>query len=164
MYDARHALSGVGRVVWPILGPLLAMAILFPVVVLVAWLWNLAGLQTPRIDMPSIDLPEIALPNVGVPGWLRAIGDILGAAFSLLGAVGKYVVLAGAVFFGVRRTQAVRRQRRSAEEIGRAELERRMAVALTLVEARARAHAASTIGDASLEHARPDDRSSRQCG
>ncbi|MDP8909927.1 MAG: hypothetical protein M3N47_12610 [Chloroflexota bacterium] len=156
LYDARHALSGIGRALWPLIGPLLAMLIVLPVVLLLAWLWDLLGLQAPSVDVPSVDLPDIAFPSIAVPGWLRAIADIVGAGLSLLGAVAKYVVLAGAAIFGVRRTQAVRRQRKAAEKLGRTELARRMAVALAVIEAHARAHDASVVGDASLDHSEPE--------
>lgn len=150
LYDARHALGAVGRAVWPLIGPLLAMVIVVPVVFLLAWLWDLLGLEVPAIDLPSIDLPDIALPTLGAPAWLRAIGDTLGAALSLLGPAAKYVVLVGAAIIGVRRTRAVRRQRKAAEELGRAELARRLAVALTAVEARVCEQDAITVGGASL--------------
>ena len=122
LYDARHAASGIGPVVWPILGPLLAMIVLFPIVVVLAWLWDLSGLQAPSVGLPSVDVPDIPWPTVTAPGWLQAVGEVLAAVLSVVGPAAKYVVLAGAVIFGVRRTQAVRRRRTAAAALGRTEL------------------------------------------
>jgi hypothetical protein len=57
----------------------------------------------------------------------------------------------------VRRTRQVRRRRTAAEQIGRPELLRRLAVALGRAEARARSQGASTLGEASVrDDAQPD--------
>ncbi len=44
----------------------------------------------------------------------------------------------------------------AAEKLGRTELVRRMAVALSAVEVRARAHDPTTVAGASLEHAQAE--------
>lgn len=58
----------------------------------------------------------------------------------------KYVAIAVAIFFGVRRTQSTRRQRAEAERLGRAELVRRLVIALGAVEAVARERDAGVVG------------------
>ena len=109
----------------------------------------------PSIDLPSVDLPAIPFPDITVPGWLRTIGSAIGAVLSVLGFVAKYVVIALAVVLGVYRTRQVRRKRAAAERLGRPELLRRLAVALSAVEATARARGAATLGDASVEDPEP---------
>jgi hypothetical protein len=148
LYDARHAATGIGRALWPLLGPLLAALIVLPVVAVLAALIALLGLHAPSIDLPSVDLPAIPFPDITAPGWLRAIGDAVGAVLSVLGVVAKYVVIALAVVLGIYRTRQVRRKRTAAERIGRPELLRRLAVALRAAEATARARGATTLGDA----------------
>lgn len=156
LYDARHAATGIGRAVWPLLGPLLAALILLPVVALLAGLVALLGLTAPSIDLPAVDLPEIPFPNITAPSWLRAIGDAVGAVLSVLGDVAKYLLLAGAVVLGVHRTREVRHKRTAAEQVGRSELLRRLAIGLSAVEARARSQAATTVGDTSDGRAEPE--------
>jgi len=74
----------------------------------------------------------------------------------VLGTAATYLVLAGAVIFGVRRTREVRRKRTAAEQVGRSELLRRLAVALSAAEASARAQGATTMADASARDAGPE--------
>lgn len=141
LYDARHAAQGLSRAVWPLLGPLLTALVVVPILALLAWLVAQLGLEAPSIDLPSVDLPEVPFPDVTAPGWLRAIGEALGT----LGAASKYLVIAGAVVLGVRRTRSTRRQRAEAERLGRVELLRRLAVALGAVEAVARQRGGGTV-------------------
>jgi hypothetical protein len=155
LYDARHAATGIGRALWPLLGPLLTALIVLPVVAVLAALVALLGLHAPSIDLPSIDLPAIPFPDITAPGWLRAIGAAIGAVLSVLGVVAKYVVIALAVVLGIQRTRKVRCQRTAAEQLGRPELLRRLAVALSAVEATARARGAATLGEASAEDPEP---------
>lgn len=145
LYDARHAAQGLSRAVWPLLGPLLTALVVVPILALLAWLVAQLGLEAPSIDLPSVDLPEVPFPDVTAPGWLRAIGEALGTVFSVLGAASKYLVIAGAVVLGVRRTRSTRRQRAEAERLGRVELLRRLAVALGAVEAVARQRGGGTV-------------------
>jgi len=70
LYDMRHAATGIGRALWPLLGPLLAALILLPLIALLAWLVALLGLEAPSIDLPSVDLPDIPLPDITAPAWL----------------------------------------------------------------------------------------------
>lgn len=159
LYDARHAARGMGRAVWPLLGPLLAALIVVPIVALLAALVALLGLSAPSIDLPSVDLPAIPFPDVAAPGWLRAIGQALGAVISVIGVVAKYAFIAVAVVVGLRRTQTTRRRRAHAERLGRHELWRRLAVTLRAVHAVAREREASTVGAAATERgARPSAR------
>jgi hypothetical protein len=155
LYDARYAATGIGRALWPLLGPLLTALIVLPIVAVLAALVALLGLHAPSIDLPSVDLPRIPFPDITVPGWLRAIGGAIGAVLSVLGFVAKYVVIALAVILGIHRTRQVRRKRTAAEQLGRPELLRRLAVALSAVEASARAPGAMTLGEASVEDAKP---------
>jgi hypothetical protein len=155
LYDARHAATGIGRALWPLLGPLLAALIVLPIVAVLAALVALLGLHAPSIDLPSVDLPAIPFPDITAPGWLRAIGSAIGAVLSVLGFVAKYAVLVLAVVLGIHRTRQVRRRRTAAEQLGRPELLRRLAVALSAVEATARARGATTLGEASVEDAKP---------
>ena len=62
------------------------------------------------------------------------------------------------VILGVRRTRELRRKRTAAEQVGRAELLRRLAVALSSVEATARAQRATTIREAFDESRAPPAR------
>ena len=89
LYDARHGVSGISRLLWPLIGPLLAVLILYPLVVLLVWLVGLLDLRAPVIDLPSINLPDIPFPSVTTPGWLRAVGDAVGAVWSVLGPAAK---------------------------------------------------------------------------
>lgn len=138
----------MSRALWPLIGPLLTALIVVPIFALLAGLAALLGLVAPSIDLPSVDLPDLPLPDVTAPGWLRVIGDALDAVFSVVGPPLKYVAIAVAIFFGVRRTQSTRRQRAEAEQLGRAELLRRLAVALGAVEAVARERDAGVVGGA----------------
>jgi hypothetical protein len=149
LYDARHAATGIGRALWPLVGPLLVALIVVPIVAVLAALVALLGIHAPSIDLPSVDLPDIPFPHITAPGWLRAIGDAIGAALSVLGPVAKYAALAAAVVIGLRRTRQVRRKRAEAEQLGRRELLRRLAVVLAAAEAGARARGATTVGAAS---------------
>jgi hypothetical protein len=155
LYDARYAATGIGRALWPLLGPLLAALIVLPIVAVLAALVALLGLHAPSIDLPSVDLPSIPFPDITVPGWLRAVGSAIGAVLSVLGFVAKYAVLVLAVVLGIYRTRQVRRKRAAAERLGRPELLRRLAVALSAVEATARARGAATLGEASVEDPEP---------
>lgn len=143
LYDARHAATGVGQALWPFVGPLLAALILLPIVALLA-----ALVAVLDIDLPPIDLPAIPLPDVSAPGWLRAIGDAVGAVFAAVASVAHYVVIACAVALGLHRTRAARRRRIAAEQVGRDELLRRLATALRAAEARALHVGATSVGDA----------------
>jgi hypothetical protein len=154
LYDARHAATGIGRALWPLVGPLLAALIVVPTVALLAALVALLGIHAPSIHLPSVHLPDISLPHVTAPGWLRAVGHVIGAVLSVLAPVLKYGALAAAVVIGLRRTRRVRRERAEAERVGRRELLRRLAVVLAAAEARARARDAATVGAASARDAR----------
>jgi hypothetical protein len=153
VYDARHAATGIGHALWPLVGPLLAALIVLPIVAVLAALVAVLDLHVPSIDLPSVDLPAIPFPDITAPGWLRAIGSALGAVLSPLAFVGKYVAIAIAVVLGIRRTRQVRRRRTAAEQLGRPELLRRLAIALGGVEAIARARGATTLGEASVREA-----------
>lgn len=85
LYDARHAATGIGRALAPLLGPLLTALIVLPVLALLAGLVALLGLQAPSIDLPSVNLPDIPFPDITAPGWLRAIGDAIGAVYRCSG-------------------------------------------------------------------------------
>lgn len=156
VYDARHAATGIGHALWPLVGPLLAALIVLPIVAVLAALVAVLDLHVPSIDLPSVDLPAIPFPDITAPGWLRAIGSALGAVFSALAFVAKYVAIAIAVVLGVYRTRQVRRRRTEAEQVGRPELLRRLTVALGGVEATARARGATTLGEASVRDAEAD--------
>lgn len=149
LYDARHAVTGIGRALWPLVGPLLAALIIVPIVALLAALVALLGIHAPSIDLPAVDLPDIPFPHITAPGWLRAIGDAVVAVLSVVGPVLTYGGLAAAVVIGLRRTRQVRRKRAEAEQLGRRELLRRLAVVLAAAEAGARARDATTVGAAS---------------
>jgi hypothetical protein len=158
LYDARHAARGFGHVLWPLLGPLLAALVLLPVFALLVLLWTLLGLEAPSIDLPDLpDLPDIPFPEVTVPGWLQAIGDALGAAAEAFWDSARYIAIALAVGLGVYQTRAVRRRRAAAEQIGRPELLRRLAVTLGAVAARATARGAVTLADVRCEQRREED-------
>jgi hypothetical protein len=150
LYDARHAATGIGRALWPLVGPLLAALIVLPIVALLAALAALLGLHAPSIDLPSVDLPDIPLPDVTAPAWLRAVGAAIAAALAAFGSVAHYLVVVFAVILGVLRTREVRRKRTAAEQVGRPELMRRLAVALRAAEASARACGATTMAQASV--------------
>jgi len=64
----------------------------------------------------------------------------------VVGPALKYVAIAVAIFFGVRRTQSTCRRRAEAERLGRAELVRRLVIALGAVEAVARERDAGVVG------------------
>lgn len=133
LYDARYAAQGIARVVWPLVGPVLTA----PILLLLAALAQALGLEAPAIDLPSIDLPSIDAPDITAPGWLRAIGDVLAL-------LSQYLFAAVVVILGIRRTIKVRRKRIQAEQLGRQELLRRLAIALSNIEATARARGAGT--------------------
>jgi hypothetical protein len=156
LYDARHAATGISRALWPLLGPLLTALILLPIVALLAGLVALLGLHAPSIDLPAVDLPDIPFPDITAPGWLRAIGDAVGAVLSVVATAAKYLVPVGLAILGVRRTREVRRKRIAAEQVGRPELLRRLATTLRAVEVTARAQGAATTGDASVRAAEPE--------
>lgn len=155
LYDARHALGGFGRVLWPLVAPLLAGLIVLPFAALYL-LGSLLDLQAPSIDLPSIDLPDVPLPSVTAPGWLRAIGDVIGACFSVLTAIAPYAVAVLAVILGVHQTRDARRRRIAAEQLGRPELLRRLAVTLRALEGRADARRATTLGGLCDDEPRPE--------
>lgn len=150
LYDARHAATGMGRALWPLLGPLLMALVLLPIIAVLAALVAVLDLQAPSIDLPAVDLPSIPFPDVEAPGWLRAVGDALAAVFSVIGPAAKYIALACAAILGVHKTREVRRKRTAAEQIGRAELLRRLAVTLGAVESSARAQGAATVAQAAV--------------
>jgi len=142
LYDARYAAQGIARVVWPLVGPVLTGLLVAPILLLLAALAQALGLEAPAIDLPSIDLPSIDAPdipdpNITAPGWLRAIGDVLAL-------LSQYLFAAVVVILGIRRTIEVRRKRIQAEQLGRQELLRRLAIALSNTEATARARGAGT--------------------
>ncbi|WP_354702146.1 hypothetical protein DSM112329_02499 [Paraconexibacter sp. AEG42_29] len=137
LYDLRHAAEGVGRVVWPVLGPLLAALVLLPLLAFLAGLWALLGVAGLQFSPPSIPWPSIPWPSITAPGWLRSIGDALGAVLSVVLAVGKYVALTALLVAGIAQTVTARRRRAAAEAIGREELLRRLATGLTRVRDRA---------------------------
>jgi hypothetical protein len=154
LYDARHAATGIGRALWPLVGPLLAALVVVPIVALLAALVALLGIRAPSIDLPSVDLPDVPFPHLTAPGWLRAIGDAVGAFLSVVGPVARYVVLAAAVIIGVRRTRQVRRRRTAAEQIGRPELLRRAGGRPSAAPSPRPRAGASTLGEASVrDHA-----------
>jgi hypothetical protein len=72
LYDARHADTGVGRALWPLVGPLLAALIVLPIVALLAALVALLGLHAPSIDL--------AAGQVGRRELLRGLAVVLAAA------------------------------------------------------------------------------------
>lgn len=142
LYDTRYAAQGIARVVWPLVGPVLTGLLVAPILLLLAALAQALGLEAPAIDLPSIDLPSIDAPdipdpNITAPGWLRAIGDVLAL-------LSQYLFAAVVVILGIRRTITVRRKRIQAEQLGRQELLRRLAIALSNIEATARARGAGT--------------------
>jgi hypothetical protein len=147
LYDGRHAAAGVGRLLWPMIGPILMALVILPVVAVLAGLVYalLALLGALGVEPPSVDLPTIPLPDVTAPGWLRWLGRALSDA---LGPVARVLVVVGAVVYGIHRTRSARRTRREAEALGRTELVRRLTVALAATERRAREAGAPTVGDA----------------
>ena len=148
LYEARYAAKGLGHVLWTLLGPLLLALIVVPVVALLAALVGSLGLKAPSIDLPSLEMPRFPTPNITAPDWLQAIGEAIGAALSVLASATKYIVAVVILILGVRRTRKMRRKRTAAEQLGRAELLRRLAVTLSSVEATARAQRTTTIGEA----------------
>jgi hypothetical protein len=147
LYDSRYAATGIGRALWPLIGPLLTMLVVLPIVAALAALVALLGLHAPSIDLPSVDLPAVPFPDITAPGWLRAIGHAIGEALSVLVDISKYAVIALGVILGVRRTRTIRRRRLAAEQLGRPELLRRLATALRAAEATARERGATTAGE-----------------
>lgn len=143
LYDARHAARGLGRVLGPLLGPLLMALLVLPVLALLGGLIAPLGLKAPSIGLPSVELPRIT-----PPGWLRAIGDAIGTALSVLAPVTMYMVPVVVLILGVRRTREARRERAAADQAGRAELLQRLTVVLCTVEAAALAEGATTVRDA----------------
>lgn len=156
LYDSRHAVEGVGRLVWPLVGPIVA-AVLFalvvaPIIALLAGLialLHLAGLTLPRL--PDVDLP--GLPDVHLPGWLRSVLDAVGdVVSSIAGALAdasevlKWPIIVALVIAGLFRSRAAMRRRAEAEAIGEAELRRRLLARLSAVEAKARAADGETVG------------------
>ncbi|MEJ7798425.1 MAG: hypothetical protein WKF42_08005 [Solirubrobacteraceae bacterium] len=121
---------------------------MLPIVALLAGIVALLSLVAPPIDLPSVDLPSVRFPDITPPGWLRAIAGAVAWVFGLLADASRYVVPALLLMLGVRRTREVRRKRREAEQIGRTELMRRLAVVLGTVEATTRRQHAATISDA----------------
>jgi hypothetical protein len=154
LYDARHAATGIGRAMWPLVGPVLMALLVLPILAVLAALVAMLHLHAPSVDLPAVDLPSIPLPDVDAPAWLTAVGHAIAAFFSVVGTASRYVVLALAAILGVRRTREVRRKRTAAERIGRPELLRRLAVTLSTVEARARAQNAATVRAASVREDR----------
>ena len=87
------------------------MVVVVPLLLVLALLWRLLGLELPRVAVPSIDLPDVAWPHIAVPAWVEAIGSVIGSLLALLLDAAKPLVLSLAVLFGVHRTGVVRRQR-----------------------------------------------------
>jgi len=148
LYDARYAAQGIARAVGPLVSPMLIGLVVAPILLLLAALAQALGLKAPAIDLPSIalpsiDTPDIPAPNITAPGWLRVIGDVLDL-------LGQYLFAAVIVILGIRRTVKLRRKRIQAEQLGRRELLRRLAVALGNIEATARARGAGTARVASV--------------
>ncbi len=155
LYDGRHAAAGIGRLLWPLIGPLLAALVLLPVVAVLAGLVYalLALLGALGVEPPRVDVPTIPLPDVSAPGWLRWLGDAVSDVLDVLGPIARVLVVGGAVVYGIHRTWSARRTRREAEALGRTELVRRLGVALAATEERARAAGATTVGDAGAREA-----------
>ncbi|WP_210491363.1 hypothetical protein [Patulibacter sp. SYSU D01012] len=128
LYDARHAASGLGRLLGPLVGPVLFALVVVPVVALLAGLVALLG--TLGITLPSVSLPDVDLPAIHPPDWLRAVGRVLGAIFDVAVQVARPVAVGAAVLYGVLRTREAWRARRRAEAVGQTELRRRLLVAL----------------------------------
>ncbi len=107
LYDARHAAKGIGRVAWPLIGPLV-MALVLVVLAAVA---DALGLRAPAIDLPSIEFPSVDLPNpdITAPQWLRTIGEVIALLL-------KYLVTAAIVIYGIRQSITARRKRTAAEQ------------------------------------------------
>lgn len=120
---------------WPLIGPLLTALVL----VVLAALADALGLKAPNIDLPSIELPSLDLPDpdISAPQWLREIGEVIAV-------LSKYLIPAAIVIYGIRQSIAVRRKRTAAEQLGRGELLRRLAIALRNVEATGRTRGADT--------------------
>lgn len=153
LYDARHAAKGLGRVVWPLIGPLLAALVVAPILALLAALVGALGLEAPAIDLPSIDLPSVDVPdipdpNIRAPEWLRAVGDVIAV-------LTKYLPAAALAIYGIRQTIKARRKRMTAEQLGRRELLQRLTIALSNVEATARAGGTNTAPVGSIVHQGP---------
>lgn len=145
LYDARHAASGLGRLLGPLVGPFLFALVVLPVVALLAGLVALLG--TLGITLPSVSLPSVDLPALHPPDWLRAVGRALGAVLEVVADVARPVAIGAAVLYGVLRTREAWRARRRAEAIGQAELRRRLVVTLAAVAAQ-RAAAEPPAADA----------------
>jgi hypothetical protein len=137
LYDGRHAAAGVGRLLWPLIGPILMALVVLPVVAVLAGLVYalLALLGALGVEPPHVDLPTIPWPDVTAPGWVRWLGEALSDVLEVLGPVARVVVVGGAVVYGIHRTWAARRTRREAEALGRAELMRRLGVGLSAIYA-----------------------------
>lgn len=103
LYDARHAAKGVGRVAWPLIGPL--------VLVVLAAVADALGLRAPAVDLPSIEFPSVDLPNpdITAPPWLRTIGEVIAVLL-------KYLAPAALAIYGIRQTIVARRKRKAAEQ------------------------------------------------
>lgn len=52
LYDARHAARGFGHALWPLLGPLLAALVLFPVIALLVCSGPCSGSERRRSTYP----------------------------------------------------------------------------------------------------------------
>lgn len=109
LYDARHAAKGVGRVAWPLIGPLVMGLVL----VVLAAVADALGLRAPAVDLPSIEFPSVDLPNpdITAPQWLRTIGEVIAVLL-------KYLVPAALAIYGIRQSIVARRKRKAAEQSG----------------------------------------------
>ena len=119
LYDARHAAAGIGRAQGPLLG---AAAVCAPGAPRLGFADQSPagnGAEHTSIDLPSFDRPEFPAPNITPPGWLRAIGGIIGAVLSVLAPAAKYMVAVVVVLVGVGRTREAHRRRKATERVGR---------------------------------------------
>jgi hypothetical protein len=137
LWDARHAVEGVGRLLGPLIGAAVLLVLLAPLLALLAALaalLDVLDLDLPSISPPSLPLPSIELPSVDAPGWLRDVARVLGDVLGVLGQVLRWAALAGGAAYGIHLTRRARRRRRlEAEAVGREELLRRLLAALEAV-------------------------------
>ncbi|MDX8152659.1 hypothetical protein SK069_13720 [Patulibacter brassicae] len=129
LWDARHAVEGVGRLLGPLIGAAVLLVLLAPLLALLAALAAL--LDVLDLDLPSISLPSV--PSVDAPGWLRDVARVLGDVLGVLGQVLRWAALAGGAAYGIHLTRRARRRRLEAEAVGREELLRRLLAALDAI-------------------------------
>ncbi len=136
LWDARHAVEGVGRLLGPLIGAAVLLVLLAPLLALLAALaalLDVLDVDLPSVSLPSVPLPSIDLPSVDAPGWLRDVARVLGDVLGVVGQVLRWAVLAGGAAYGIHRTRRARRRRLAAEAVGRDELLRRLLAALEAV-------------------------------